>query len=42
MKFKSVYSMRFYELLSGQKTKLIYQLEQLKEMFKVQDKYAKT
>ena len=42
MKFKSVYSMRFYELLSGQKTKLIYPLEQLKEMFKVQDKYAKT
>ncbi|EOM5364254.1 replication initiation protein, partial [Shigella flexneri] len=30
------------ELLSGQKTKLIYPLEQLKEMFKVQDKYAKT
>lgn len=42
MKFKSVYSMRFYELLSDQKTKLIYPLEQLKEMFKVQDKYAKT
>lgn len=42
MKFKSVYSMRFYELLSGQKTKLIYSLEQLKEMFQVQNKYKLT
>lgn len=42
MNFKSTYSMRFYELLSGQKTKLIYSIDQLKEMFLVADKYAKT
>lgn len=42
MNFKSVYSMRFYELLSGQKSKLIYTLEQLKEMFQVTDKYKLT
>lgn len=42
MNFKSVYSMRFYELLSGQKTKLIYSIEQLKEMFCVTDKYKLT
>lgn len=34
--------MRFYELLSGQKTKLIYSIDQLKEMFLVADKYKLT
>lgn len=42
MNFKSTYSMRFYELLSGQKTKLIYSIDQLKEMFLVADKYKLT
>lgn len=42
MNFKSTYSMRFYELLSGQKTKLIYTIDQLKEMFMVADKYKLT
>ncbi|MCS3340906.1 replication initiation protein [Parabacteroides distasonis] len=43
MKFKSVYSMRFYEaILSGQKPKLQSIHLNGKEMFKIQDKYAKT
>lgn len=42
MSFKSQYSMRFYELLSGQKRPLIYTIEQLKEMFGVFDKYKLT
>lgn len=42
MNFKSVYSMRFYELLSNQKHKMTYSLDQLKEMFCVQDKYKLT
>lgn len=42
MNFKSVYTMRFYELMSGQKTKIIYTLTQLKEMFQVTDKYKLT
>lgn len=33
--------MRFYELLSNQKTPLIYSIEQLKEMFCVTDKYER-
>lgn len=39
--FKSVYSMRFYELLSGQENPLSFSLEQLKEMFQVGDKYSR-
>lgn len=39
MEFESEYSMRFYELLSGQKTPLTYSVEQLKEMFNIEDKY---
>lgn len=42
MNFKSVYSMRFYELMSNQKHVITYSLEQLKEMFCVQDKYKLT
>jgi len=39
MEFESVYAMRFYELLSGQKTPLTYTIENLKEMFGIADKY---
>lgn len=37
MQFKSVYSMRFYELLSGQKAPLSFSLEELKKMLKLDD-----
>lgn len=39
MEFESVYAMRFYELLSGQKNPLTYTIEHLKDMFKIQGKY---
>jgi len=39
MQFESVYSMRFYELFSKQKTPLTYSIAQLKAMFKIEDKY---
>lgn len=39
MSFKSVYSMRFYELLSGQKTPLSFSLDDLRERFKLKNKY---
>lgn len=39
MQFNSVYSMRFYELLSGQKRPLDFTFEQLREMLCVNDKY---
>lgn len=42
MSLDSVYSMRFYELLSGQKTPLIYTIAHLKMMFKVEHKYKLT
>lgn len=41
MEFTSQYSMRFYELLSGQKSPLVYTFEDLKIMFGVQDKYKR-
>jgi len=41
MEFESVYAMRFYELLSGQKTPLCYTIESIKEMFGIADKYAR-
>jgi len=41
MEFESVYAMRFYELLSGQKTPLTYKIENLKEMFGIADKYER-
>lgn len=41
MSFESTYSMRFYELLSGQKTPITYSIENLKIMFQIQDKYTK-
>lgn len=39
--FRSVYSMRFYELLSGQKKPLTYTIENLKKMFVAEDKYPR-
>jgi len=39
MEFESVYAMRFYELLSGQRTPLTYSIDSLKEMFGIIDKY---
>lgn len=41
MEFTSQYSMRFYELMSGQKSPLIYTIESLKIMFGIQDKYKR-
>ncbi len=38
--FESVYSMRFYELISEQKNKQRYPIEWLKERFKIQNKYT--
>lgn len=40
MEFESIYAMRFYELLSGQKTPLTYTIESLKTMFGISDKYT--
>ena len=39
MEFKSVYSMRFYEIMAGQQKPLTYTIQHLKEMFKVDKKY---
>ncbi|BAG84087.1 replication initiation protein [Candidatus Azobacteroides pseudotrichonymphae] len=39
MSFKSVYSMRFYELLSGQKIPLTRSIDTLKVMFRLENKY---
>lgn len=41
MSFNSEYSMRFYELMSGQKIPLTYKIEELKTMFQLQDKYKR-
>lgn len=41
MQFKSVYSMRMYELMSGQKRPLEFTFEDLKQRFKLKDKYSK-
>lgn len=41
MEFKSEYSMRFYELLSGQKKPITYSIENLKIMFQIENKYSK-
>lgn len=40
MQFDSVYAMRFYELLSNQKRPISYNIDKLKEMFQIQDKYT--
>ena len=41
MKFESVYSMRFFELLNSQTkaSNLTYTIEQLKSMFQIQNRY---
>jgi plasmid replication initiation protein len=39
MSFESVYSMRLYELLSGQKKPITYTIDNLKIMFQIEDKY---
>lgn len=41
LSFTSVYSIRMYELMSGQKSPLTYPIDYLKEMFELQDKYKK-
>lgn len=40
MKFKSVYSMRLYELMSGQENPIQFSYEELRERFAVADKYS--
>lgn len=42
MSFESIYSMRFYELLSGQKRPLSYTIDSLKIMFNLENKYRLT
>lgn len=42
MTFESVYSMRFYEMISGQKEPFDRSIEKLKEMFKLENKYKLT
>lgn len=39
MEFESVYSMRFYELMSGQNSPIDYTIEKLKSLFQVENKY---
>lgn len=41
MSFETVYAMRFYELFSGQKTPIVYTIENLKIMFGLENKYKK-
>ena len=41
MKFESVYGMRFYELMSGQKDPITFGIDKLKEMFKLEEKYKR-
>lgn len=42
MRFESVYSMRFYELISGQKRSITYSIHKLKSIFCLEDKYKLT
>ena len=39
--FKSIYSMRFYMLVSGQSNPLTYSLQKLKDMFRIDKKYTR-
>lgn len=41
MSFKSEYTMRFYELFSGQTSPITYKISDLKEIFLLQDKYSR-
>lgn len=40
-KFDSVYSMRIYELVSGKTEPIIYEIDELKKMFGIEEKYKK-
>lgn len=42
IEFNSVYSMRFYELLSGQERPITFTIENLKAMFMLENKYKET
>ena len=42
MEFESTFSMRFYEILSNQKTPINYSIDNLKEMFNISNKYKLT
>lgn len=42
MEFESIYSMRFYELFSNQKTPINYSIENLKNILKIEGKYKLT
>ena len=39
MQFESIYTMRFYEILSNQKTPINYTIDNLKQMFNLEGKY---
>jgi len=41
MQFESVYAMRFYEIMSGQKKSIEYKIETLKDMFGIAEKYKR-
>lgn len=41
MQFESVYAMRFYEIMSGQRTPIEFKIETLKEMFGISNKYKR-
>nr|WP_012552601.1 replication initiation protein [Capnocytophaga canimorsus]ACI15353.1 RepA [Capnocytophaga canimorsus] len=41
MQFESVYAMRFYELMSGQEKPLTYLIDDLKNKFKLENKYQR-
>ena len=41
-KFKSVYTMRFYELFSNQKSEVIWSMDNLKLMFRAEKQYKQT
>lgn len=41
MQFESIYSMRFYELLSGQTSPITLSIEKIKEMFQIAGKYKR-
>lgn len=41
MSLESTYSMRFYELMSKQKKPITYSIDELKSMFKLENKYKK-
>jgi len=41
MQFESIYAMRFYELVSGQNTPITYNIDSLKDIFQIRNKYKK-